>query len=67
MTAYRTKDGDMVDEICKAHYGREDMVAQVYEANPGLAALGPILSAGHVITLPTQAKTTAKKRVRLWS
>ena len=37
MTAYRTIDGDMVDAICKAHYGDEHMTPAVYAANPGLA------------------------------
>ncbi|MCT4559542.1 MAG: tail protein X [Pelagimonas sp.] len=40
MATYRTLEGDMIDEICKVHYGREDRTVAVYEANPGLAALG---------------------------
>ncbi|MGR3623978.1 tail protein X [Pseudophaeobacter sp.] len=52
MTDYRTTEGDMVDEICKAHYGDETMTVAVYEANPGLATLGSILPKRLEITLP---------------
>lgn len=66
MSIYRTIDGDMMDAICKAHYGREDMAAAVYAANPGLAALGPVLSKGILINLPDQPMTTSRKPIRLW-
>lgn len=66
MTTYRTNDGDMIDALCKAHYGREDMTVAVYEANPGLAARGPILPMGVVITLPDAAPPEVRKPIRLW-
>ncbi|MDV7271414.1 tail protein X [Thioclava sp. A2] len=66
MTTYRTNDGDMVDAICKAHYGSEEMTTVVYTANPGLAALGPILPNGILIDLPDRAETTTRKPIRLW-
>ena len=66
MTSHRTTEGDMVDEICKAHYGSEAMTEAVYEANPGLAARGPILPKGVEITLPEQAPAPVRKPVRLW-
>jgi phage tail protein X len=66
MRAYRTKDGDMVDEICVAEYGTEAMTEQVYEANPGLAERGPVLSKGINITLPDQVVTKVKSPIRLW-
>ncbi len=66
MTTYRTIDGDMVDAICKAHYGREDMTVAVYEANPGLAALGPVLPKGVLIKLPTVPERPVREPVRLW-
>ncbi len=66
MTTLRTTEGDLVDEICKAHYGNEAMTEAVYEANPGLAARGPILPKGLVITLPEQAPAPVRKPVRLW-
>ncbi|MFV1538881.1 MULTISPECIES: tail protein X [Phaeobacter] len=66
MQTYRTSEGDMIDEICKDHYGREDMTVAVYEANPGLARLGPILPKGVLITLPDPAPATVRKPLRLW-
>ncbi|MEQ9132642.1 MAG: tail protein X [Salinisphaeraceae bacterium] len=58
---YRTKAGDMVDEICWLHYGRSRGTMEiVLEANPGLAAYGPVLPAGVVITLPVVEAPDAK-------
>lgn len=66
MTTYRTIQGDMVDEICFNHYGSEAMTTAVYEANPGLAALGSILPTGTEITLPKVKEEPVKSPVRLW-
>ncbi len=66
MSTYRTVDGDMVDAICKAHYGREDMTVAVYEANPNLSLLGPVLPRGIVIELLAQPETAIRQPVRLW-
>ena len=66
MNTYRTIDGDMIDAICKAHYGREDMTVAVYAANPGLAAMGPVLAKGIVLILPDAAAVTVRKPIRLW-
>lgn len=53
MATYRAKAGEMVDEICQLYYGRTaGAVEQVYEANPGLAELGPRLPAGTLVELP---------------
>ena len=42
MTTYRTSEGDIIDAVCRRHYGREaGAVEAVLEANPGLADLGP--------------------------
>lgn len=66
MITYRTRQGDMVDAICRDHYGSEDPVEQVYDANPGLAALGPILPMGLEIVLPEVAVQTVTMPIRLW-
>ncbi|AZV77875.1 phage tail protein [Parasedimentitalea marina] len=66
MTNYRTKDGDMVDAICRSHYGSEAMVELVYEANPGLAKRGPVLPLGLVLILPEKAVEPVAKPLRLW-
>jgi len=65
-TIYRTVDGDMVDAICRKHYGAEGMTPAVYAANPGLAARGPVLPKGVLIELPVQPAAPVHKPVRLW-
>lgn len=53
MTTYTTRDNDLLDEVCRAFYGREaGAVEAVLEANPGLADLGPVLPANTKVTLP---------------
>lgn len=52
---YRTRDGDMLDEICVRHYGLANLnqsIAATLEANPGLAARGPVYPQGITIHLP---------------
>ena len=65
---YRTKDGDVLDAICARHYGDTPyQVETVIAANPGLAALGPVLASGVIIDLP-EVEGTAQERptIRLW-
>ncbi|MFI0396046.1 tail protein X [Paracoccus jiaweipingae] len=65
---YRTKDGDVLDAICAKHYGdTPHQVEDVLAANPGLAALGPVLPSGLIINLP-EIEDTAQERptIRLW-
>jgi phage tail protein X len=66
MSTYRTRDGEVIDEICKAHYGTEGRAEDVYAANPGLAAQGPVLQAGTLITLPEVSDNTVRQPIRLW-
>lgn len=65
---YTTRQGQTVDMVCMAHYGRTASVTEsVLEANPGAAAIGPILPTGTVLTLPViETKTTARELVDLW-
>lgn len=59
--------GDTVDLICHRHLGRTDIVVGVLDANPGLAALGPILPMGTEVVLPDSAPAAATKTlVQLW-
>ena len=58
MTTYRTREGDVIDAVCRRHYGREaGAVEAVLEANPGLAEIGPVLPPGTLETIET---------VKLW-
>ncbi|BCS94628.1 hypothetical protein DSLASN_02600 [Desulfoluna limicola] len=67
MTQYRSKDGDVVDEVAFHYYGTLiGTVEAVLEANPGLADHGPVLSAGVLITLPKIQGPVAQEPVRLW-
>jgi len=65
---YRTRDGDVLDAVCARHYGdTPHQVEDVIAANPGLAALGPVLPSGVIIELP-EVKDAALERptIRLW-
>ncbi len=67
--SWRCSDGDMLDDIIRKHYGRwaDDIFGAVIEANPGLAAAGPIMEAGRVIMLPeVAAPDVVKPTVALW-
>lgn len=67
MQTYRTRDLDMLDWICRKHYGRTaGAVEAVLEANPGLAELGPVYAAGVLIQLPELPSASAEKTIRLW-
>jgi phage tail protein X len=67
MTTYRTKDGDTLDWICNRNYGRTSgAVEAVLEANKGLADLGPIYTAGLLITLPDLPAAQQQTTIRLW-
>lgn len=63
---YRTREGDMLDAICWRHYGRENAVTAVLNANPGLADRGTILPSGIQITLPDLPPPVAKESSSLW-
>lgn len=63
------RQGDTIDAICHRHYGRTaGTVEAVLDANPGIAALGPILPMGTTINLPdVPPPTTARQTVQLWT
>ena len=63
----RTVEGDVLDEVCWRHYAREDAVPAVLDANPGLAALGPVLPPGRIVALPDlPVPARQATAVRLW-
>jgi len=66
---YVTVDGDMVDLIARVHYGSHlGNTERIYDANPGLADRGPVLSAGVVVKLPELPAPAAAARPfrQLW-
>lgn len=68
MLTYITRQQDMIDDICRRHYGSHDggTVEAVLNANPALALQPPILPAGIAITLPDIVPPSAATPVRLW-
>lgn len=60
--------GDTVDLICQRHLGRTGGITEaVLNANPGLAALGPVLPMGTPLILPDTAPAAAPAElVQLW-
>lgn len=67
-TIVTSAQGDIIDLLCRRQYGDESgYVEKVLDANPGLAALGPILPTGTVVTLPdVRAAEPAVPVVTLW-
>ncbi|PNU06478.1 tail protein X [Novosphingobium guangzhouense] len=63
------RQGDTIAAICWRELGRtRGVTEQVFALNPGIAALGPRLPAGTVITLPdlTEAAPAVLETVKLW-
>ena len=69
MATYRTRDGELLDAICLSYYGQSGgYVESVLAANPGLAEIGPVYSAGLLIELPDlPAQPQSQESIRLWS
>ncbi|EMK7712502.1 tail protein X [Yersinia enterocolitica] len=58
---------DTVDTLCWRHYRRTEGVTEaVYQANPGLAELGPVLPTGHWLELPDTTEPAQKTIIQLW-
>lgn len=63
---YITQEGDTVDLIAFNRFGRHGMEAQIWDANPGLAALGPILPTGMSVIIPVPEVKDRAMSDRLW-
>lgn len=65
---YTTRDGDMLDAICKDYYGdAAKYVGFVLDANPDLAGEGEVYVAGVKIVLPDlPASADQSGLVKLW-
>lgn len=68
MATVIANQGDTVDAICWRYYGRTAGVTEaVLDANPGLAALGPVIPHGTAVTLPDAAPQAEQRQVvNLW-
>lgn len=65
METVHTQQGDTVDRLTWRHYGDTAMTESILEANPGLAAYGPILPHGIRVRLPPR-QTVSTPTVTLW-
>ena len=67
-TEYRCKQNDVLDSVCYAHYGNEEMTETVLVHNEGLAEYGTHLPLGLLIRLPvvTQTSVRVTQTVSLW-
>ncbi len=67
MTAVMARQGDTVDMLCLAQYGRTDAVTEAVMAdNPHLRDLGPVLPVGTLVTLPPQPPAPEQTIKRFW-
>ena len=66
-TKYITRDGDMLDDVCRRFYGEQKpgQVEAVLAVNPGLADRGFIYPSGILITLRV-LEAQSEASVRLW-
>lgn len=68
MAYYVTKQFDEVDQICWRYYGRtRQTVEAVFESNPGLADMAPILPQGVAILLPDLPAPETTELLRIWT
>lgn len=66
-TVVYSLQGDTVDLICYRHYGQtREVTERVYDANPGLCELGPVLPMGTKVLLPEVAPKPERDIVQLW-
>lgn len=65
MKIYITKGGEMLDEICHAHYGNDHHINKVLSVNEGLEFEPFILPQGLSINLPI-VKAKKEQGVSLW-
>lgn len=68
MREVRAIQGDTVDRICYRIYGKTAGITEaVYEANAGLADIGPIIPTGTLVKLPEVASQPTQATVQLWN
>ncbi len=63
-----TEEGDSVDLIAFKRFGASNGTTEsILDANPGLAALGPVLPAGVKVIIPVPVQKDRRQSTRLWS
>ncbi|MEY2863125.1 MAG: hypothetical protein RLY58_832 [Pseudomonadota bacterium] len=67
MSVISSLQNDTVDQLCHRHLGRTGGVTeQVFDLNPHLALLPPVLPSGISITLPVTPAQLEHAIVQLW-
>ncbi len=62
------QQNDTVDALCWRYYGRTaGAVEAVLTANPGLAAMGPVLPMGTRVAMPDAPAATRAPSIDLWT
>nr|BDD44091.1 hypothetical protein 1 [Kangiellaceae bacterium] len=65
---YRTKDGDVLDNICWQYYGYTTGSTEiVLEANRKLEQYDAVFAAGIIIELPEIETPETEDTIKLWS
>lgn len=65
----RATQGDTIDSLCNRHLGSSAQVEAVIELNQGIAALGPVIPNGTLVTLPdvtTSETSPSTTTIQLW-
>lgn len=66
----RATQGDTIDSLCNRHLGSSAQVEAVIELNQGIAALGPVIPNGTLVTLPDitieTSPSTITINIQLW-
>ena len=66
-TTVQAHQGDTLDQLCQRHIGSTaGTVEAALTANPGIAALGPVLPLGTRVTLPAAPAPATTNRLKLW-
>ncbi len=67
LQAVRSIEGDTIDKICQRYLGfTADVTEQVFDNNPHIAKLPPVLPLGTIIYLPTQTSAPTQALTQLW-
>lgn len=63
---YTCQEGDTVDLIAFNRFGEHGMEDEILDANPGLAARGPVLPIGLKVIIPVPLVKDRELSTRLW-
>jgi len=64
---YVTVEGDSVDLIAFNRFGTHGAEAAIFAANPGLAAMGPVLPLGLTVVIPLPEVKDRGELQNIWS